>query len=301
MTAGGTRTGAVYDRGYRPYAGPRGGRRAATAALYRVSLRRAVGLRRSWRQKLVPLGLLVITAVPALIEVAVAYVTRDVVRSDQPISYRDYIGVSSSLLLFVAVVAPDLVCPDRRQRVLALIFARPLTGWDYALAKVGAILTCVFAFALLPHVVLFTARVLLSDDALGYVSDNAEVLWQVPVAVAALALYYSVLGVALASLTGRRVVAAASVLGTTLVTAAVAGGLQDNADGGTTTAAVAALVDVAALPLHVRDLVFLGHPAAGSGLEGVAAGGLLAVLAYLAVLVAGVVTLLVRYRPGQSA
>ena len=43
--------GAVYDRGYRPYDGPRGGRNAARAALYRASIRRALGLRRSWRQK----------------------------------------------------------------------------------------------------------------------------------------------------------------------------------------------------------------------------------------------------------
>ena len=44
-------TGAVYDRGYRPYDGPRGGRRAAGRALFRASLRRALGLRRPWRQK----------------------------------------------------------------------------------------------------------------------------------------------------------------------------------------------------------------------------------------------------------
>ena len=34
-------TGAVYDRGYRPYHGPRGGRREATLALWRQSVRRA--------------------------------------------------------------------------------------------------------------------------------------------------------------------------------------------------------------------------------------------------------------------
>ena len=50
-----------------------------------------------------------------------------------------YVGVSASLLLFVALVAPDVMCPDRRQRVLPLMFARPLTGVDYVIAKVGAI------------------------------------------------------------------------------------------------------------------------------------------------------------------
>ena len=55
------------------------------------------------------------------------------------ITYREYVGVSSALLLFVALVAPDVMCPDRRQRVLPLMFARPLTGVDYVVAKVGAI------------------------------------------------------------------------------------------------------------------------------------------------------------------
>ena len=54
------RTGAVYDRGYRPYDGPRGGRGAARLALYKASVRRAIGLRRSWRQKFLPLGLLAV-------------------------------------------------------------------------------------------------------------------------------------------------------------------------------------------------------------------------------------------------
>ena len=37
------RAGAVYDRGYRPYEGPRGRRGAATFALYKASMRRALG------------------------------------------------------------------------------------------------------------------------------------------------------------------------------------------------------------------------------------------------------------------
>ena len=43
--------GAVYDRGYRPYEGRRGLRGAATFALYKASIRRALGLRRSWRRE----------------------------------------------------------------------------------------------------------------------------------------------------------------------------------------------------------------------------------------------------------
>ena len=64
-------TGAVYDRGYRPYTGPRGGRREATWALWRLSVRRALGLRRSWRQKVFPWTLLAITTMPAIVNVGI--------------------------------------------------------------------------------------------------------------------------------------------------------------------------------------------------------------------------------------
>ena len=73
--------------------------------------------------------LLGVVTIPAIINVGIGYVTRDqVVDRVEIVTYRDYVGVSSALLLFVALVAPDVICPDRRQRVLPLMFARPLTG-----------------------------------------------------------------------------------------------------------------------------------------------------------------------------
>ncbi len=290
-------TGAVYDRGYRPYEGVRGGRRAATAALYRTSLRRAIGLRRPWRQKVAPACLLAIAVIPAVINVGIGYLTRDTpAEGFEFITYREYLGVSSALLLFVALVAPDIVCPDRRQRVLSLIFARPLTGRDYALAKVGAIFTCVFAFSYLPQVVLYVGQMLVSDGALDYLTDNTAVLWQVPVAAALLALFYAVLGVAVASLTGRRIVAGAAMLGITLVSSTVSGILVGVSDD---RSHPAALLNVLALPLRVRDLVFLGRLDEERPLSGVTGGGALALAAYGAVVLACVGVLLARYRSAE--
>jgi ABC-2 type transport system permease protein len=298
-------SGAVYDRGYRPYQGPRGGRRAATAALYRTSLRRAIGVRRPWRQKVAPAALLAIAVIPAVINVGIGYLTRDTpAEGFEFISYREYLGVSSALLLFVALVAPDIVCPDRRQRVLPLIFARPLTGRDYALAKVGAIFTCVFAFSFLPQVVLYVGQMLVSDGAFDYLRGHTAVLWQVPVAAALLALFYAVLGVAVASLTSRRVVAGATMLGITLVSSTVSGILV-RADGGVTAGTVggghpAALLNLLALPLRVRDLVFLGRLHESSPLSGVTGGGALALACYVAVVAASAAVLLVRYRSVEA-
>ena len=289
-------TGAVYDRGYRPYQGQRGGRREATLALWRLSVRRALGLRRSWRQKVFPWSLLAITTVPAIVNVGVGYALKDrpIDFADfQFITYREYVGVSTALLLFVALTAPDVVCPDRAQRVLPLLFSRPLTGADYVVAKVGAIAAIVFGFSFLPQVVLFVGQMLVSDGALDYFTANAAVLWKVPVAVAILAIYYATVGVALSSLTDRRIVGGVAILGLALITSAVAGILVSAAGRGGT---AFALLNVLALPLELRDLVFLGHIGRDSDLSGVAGGGVLAVAAYLVVLGAALAVLFYRYR-----
>ena len=286
--------GAVYDRGYRPYEGPRGGRQASVAALYRATLRRALGFRRPWRQKVLPWLLLAIVTIPAAVNVGIAYVTRDTpLNAISIITYREYVGVSSALLLFVAYTAPDVLCPDRRQRVLPLIFARPLSGTDYALAKLAAIFTLLFAFSLLPQVGLFMGQMLVSrDGALDYLLDNSGVLWRVPLAVALLSLYYAALGLALSSLTGRRIVAGASFLGLLLVSSAMAGILR--AGEGTSPATEA--LNLLALPLHLRDLVFLGHLHPDARLSLLDGGGALAVVAYLVVVGTSLAVLLWRYR-----
>jgi ABC-2 type transport system permease protein len=289
-------TGAVYDRGYRPYEGVRGRRGAATFALYKASLRRALGLRRSWRQKVAPFVLLGVVTIPAIINVGIGYITRDQPVFDRVelITYRDYVGVSSALLLFVALVAPDIICPDRRQHVLPLLFARPLTGRDYVTAKVGAMVTILFAFSYLPQVVLYVGNMLVSDSALDYLTGHLDVLWQVPAAAALLALYYAVIGVAISSLTDRRIVAGATMIGLLLVTSITSGILVENDFDGDGSPAV--LINVLALPLVLRDLVFLGHVGDDPNLSGVDGGGAMAVGLYLAIVAAGLGVLLQRYR-----
>lgn len=327
-------TGAVYDRGYRPYEGQRGGRGASRTALFRASVRRALGIRREWRQKVAPFVLLAIAVVPAIVNVGVKYLSRDTpARGIEFITYRNYVGVSNALLVFVALTAPDIMCPDRRQRVLPLLFARPLTGVDYVIAKVGTMASIVFAFSFIPQVVLFLGQMLVSTDgALRYARDNAEVLWQVPVAVGLLAVFYATIGTAIASLTSRRIIAGASIVGLFLVTSIVSsilvgprewtGSGSDSAPGTTvfetspgdrpvylsepppTTTeyhifrrdpSAAPLLNLAGLPLVLRDVVFLGKVDPSHPMSGLDNGGLFAAGVYVLVVGAGIGLLLYRY------
>jgi ABC-2 type transport system permease protein len=240
-----------------------------------------------------PFVLLGVVTIPAIVNVGIGYVTRDqLIDRVELITYRDYVGVSSALLLFVALVAPDVICPDRRQQVLPLMFARPLSGPDYVLAKVGAVATILFAFSFIPQIVLFVGNMLVSDGAFSYFREHLDILWKVPVAVLLLAVFHAVIGVSIASLTERRIVAGAGIIGAFLVTSIASGILTEQAVDGS----LGALLNIIALPLHLRDIVFLGHIDPRSDLGGVANGGLLAALLYVAIVVGGAGVLLWRYR-----
>jgi len=293
--------GAVYDRGYRPYEGERGGRGASRAALVRVSIRRALGLRRSWKQKVLPWSLLAIATIPAVVNVGIRYVTRNTPASGfELITFREYVGVSTTLLLFVAVTAPDMVCPDRRNHVLPLIFARPLTGSDYVLAKVGALSAILFGFGFLPQVVLFVGQMFVVEEgALDFVRDNAEVLWQVPVAVALFSLYLASLALAISATTARRVVGGVALLATVFISGTVAALLVRG--GGEPqflfeTGNLWGLLSVIDIPLRMSDLVFLGHVDPESLVGGAAGAGIGVVLVYVATVAGSLGYLVYRYR-----
>jgi hypothetical protein len=200
------------------------------------------------------------------------------------------------------------------------------------IAKVGAMFAIVFAFSFLPQVVLFVGQMLVSEDgALDYARANAEVLWQVPAAVAVLAMYYATVSVAIASLTSRRIIAGATIIGLFLISGIVSSILvggeerpvrESPAITGTTITeegevvpvprgeedlfqeeseyverdeAPAALLNLLTLPLVVRDLVFLGQVEAGHALSGVANSGLYALLIYAGVVLLALVVLWRRY------
>ena len=294
-------SGAVYDRGYRPYEGPRGGRGAARAAMWRSSVRRALGLRREWRQKVFPWALVALATLPALFAVVVAYAqSRTPFEDVELVDHRDYLGVSSVLLLFVATVAPDIVCPDRRNRTLPLIFSRPLTGDDYVGAKFVALASLVFGFTLVPQIVLFVGQMLISrDGALEYFTDNAGALWQVPVAAVLISVFYAAFGLAVAATTSRRVVGSVAILAILFVTSIVAGVGENQSDAGAfelSSGSGWALADLGAIPLFLSDVVFLGHADPDGRLADVPGASAGAAAIYLAVLVSAAVFLHWRYR-----
>ena len=151
-----------------------------------------------------------IVTIPAIVNVGIGYVTRD---------QRPSTGSRSSPTASTSASRrrcccssrwsrPTSMCPDRRQHVLPLMFARPLTGVDYVVAKVGAIATILFAFSFLPQVVLFVGNMLVSDSALDYFTGPPRrALEGAARGRSCSPCTTPSIGVAIASLTDRRIVA----------------------------------------------------------------------------------------------
>lgn len=223
-------TGAIYDLGYRGYDGPRLGRSAAVATLFWHSLRAAFGWGRSGRSKIVPWGLTAFALAPAVVAAAIAALVP--VGGASPFNYDNYLfGMAPLLSLFVAAQAPELVSGDQRHRVLSLYFSHALARVDYALAKLAAMMAAVFIVCVAPMIVLFLGAVLAASDVGKALGDQAGNLPQIVVAPLIYALPLSALGLAIAAWTPRRAYATGAIIAVFIVTAAVAGILEQATSG----------------------------------------------------------------------
>jgi ABC-2 type transport system permease protein len=221
-------SGVIHDIGYQRYTGPRLGRRHVVAALYVHSLRTAYGLGRTAKAKVFP-GLVVALAV-AVAVVAVAIRTQT---GEVQVSYLQYIdGMGIPVLLFLAVVAPELVCRDLRSRVLPLYFSRPLRRTDYALAKLAAMVSAVWLLLAGPLLLMFLGGVFAqTGGASGAWHEFTDFLGGLGYA-ALTAVLLGAVAVPLAALTSRRAVAAVVIVVAFVATTPVIGVLE--AVGGTT-------------------------------------------------------------------
>ena len=115
------RYGEVYDRGYQHYDGERLGRKHAFGALIRYSIQRSLGIKKRWTAKIVPIIIYVAAAGSVLIMIGIeAFI------DEATMNYAEFFTILLFPLigLFVATTAPEMLCSDRRENVLALYFSR---------------------------------------------------------------------------------------------------------------------------------------------------------------------------------
>ncbi len=255
-----TASGEVFDLGYQRYEGPREGRSRARRAMYKEGLRMALGIGRGGRAKLMPWAFIIAAAIPALVLALIAGTVDRLAGAeaadaiDLP-THSDYYGIAAIILLiFSAAVGPELLCPDRRDRVINLYLVRPITSTDYIITRWLAFLTIMTLVAWLPQFVLLGGLALGADSPTDYFKDNWSDTPRFIASGFALALYTTTLAMLVASFTNRRAYAAAFIVGLYVISLPFAEGMSR--DIGESAGKWVALINLSNVPIHVNDIIF---------------------------------------------
>lgn len=278
-----TSEGQLFDLGYQRYEGPREGRTRARKALFVNGIRTCFGLGRGAMAKILPILFFGAVMAPAIVFIIIAATTERLIGVPLDIpGHADYYEiVSLVLLLFSAVIAPELLCPDRRSGVITLYLVRSLTFSDYVLGRWLAFFVVSLLFIYTGQVVLMVGLTMSATEPLEYLRDNWADILRFLAAGLVIAVMTTTIPLAAASFTTRRVYASAFVIGLWLITASAAGILVDGFEDtetrtetrngvtistssttnnalldDTEIAPLVGLLDIGSAPIHISDVIF---------------------------------------------
>lgn len=285
--------GEVFDRGYQHYTGPRLGRQHAVPALVWYSMKRGLGIKKRWTAKVIPFLLYIFAFAPALIVVALLAFIESTVPGEESITfgYDDLNGFTTfALLVFAAALAPEMLCDDRRENVLALYFSRALSRLDYLLAKIAAMGLLMGTIAFGPPLVLFLGKTLLDDNPFTAFAENIGDLGRILVYGALVSVYWAAIGLGIASFTNRKGVAGAIFIGGVLIVTALANALFEALDNG------ARRFLIVVSPMDLLQAISAWLFGGGQEIGGLAGADVPAVIYVAGVLAAAALGALVMYR-----
>jgi ABC-2 type transport system permease protein len=235
----------IHDIGYQRYTGARLGPAHTFRALFSHGLRASFGLGRSAKAKIFPWIAVGIVSVIALI-FAIAK------SQGEDVGYQNLPSVASVVvLIFLAIVAPELVSRDLRNNLLPLYFSRPLSRASYVGAKVSSLVAAIWLMLAGPQLLIFAAGAFGSGG--GVFAEFKGLLggWAVS---AFYAIIYGTLGLLIASLASRRAFAAGAIAAVFLISLPVVGVLI--ALGNDTLEEISPALSPALLPEGVREAIY---------------------------------------------
>jgi len=304
-------SGEVFDLGYQHYEGPREGRMRARKALWINGMRTAIGLGRGTRAKILPALLALIVIMTAVI-ISLAATAADV--GDDFANHADFYRIISVvLLIFSAVIAPELLCPDRREGVIFLYLVRPLTIADYLIGRWLAFFTVSFALIIVGQVILFVGLTLAVDDPLDYLKDNWLDFPRFFGAGVIIAAFATTLSLAVSSFTTRKAFAASFLIGLYFISTIIAGimtecdyeqeleyeygATQQECEPRTGEAGKwLGLIDIGKIPGHVSDLIMDDENEAQTAKQVSQLPAIVPIICYLILIVGPGFVTIQRYR-----
>ncbi|HEY1420462.1 MAG TPA: ABC transporter permease [Candidatus Dormibacteraeota bacterium] len=239
----------IADRRFQHYEGHRRGDMYSFAALLWHSILWVLGFKRSARYKVVPGIVIAIAYLPSLVLIVVA----EVAPPGTPLP--DYAGfyqfVISAIYLFVAITAPELICPDRRHGTLRMYMTSNLNPTLYVAAKVVAVWSVLAIVTVGPVVIELAGYSLFGHGPAGF-GDWLKTLGEVLASGLVLAMFFGTVALAIASLTDRNSFAAAGIILSFVLTGAALRILQ----GPLKAPDWVELVNVTGLPILMIDRIY---------------------------------------------
>ncbi len=265
--------GHVFDLGYRHYDGPREGRSRAWKALFVNGIRSLFGIGRGAWAKALPVLFFIAAMAPAAVLATISGLFGEIITdiADLPGPELYYQIISPLLLIFAAVMAPELLCTDRKEGVLNLYLVRPMTSTDYVLGRWAAFFFVSVILIWSGQILLQTGLALGASDTTEYLRENWLDIPRFMGAGLAIAVITTTLPLAAAAFTDRRAYASVIVIGLFIVSSIVSGVLgtvdcesypltQSGAVCeprlGETARWVSQMVDIGNVQLRISDMIF---------------------------------------------
>jgi ABC-2 type transport system permease protein len=213
----------IADRRFQHYEGVRLGAFYSFWALVLHSILWVLGLKRSARYKVVPVIVIAIAYLPSLVLVVVTTVAPPGIQLPGYPDYYQFIG--AAIYIFVALTAPELICPDRRHGTLRMYMTSNLGPTTYILAKLVAIWGVLAIVTTGPVLIEFAGYSLFGHGPDGF-AKSVQTVGEVVAGGVMLALFFGSVALAISSLTDRNAFAAAGIILGFLLTGSALGILQ---------------------------------------------------------------------------
>ena len=246
----------IVERGFQRYEGRRSGVPGAVRSVAWESVRSTLGLGRPARHKIFPVISVVIAYLPAVVFIGIAVlIPGDVLEPEDVADYASYYGfIILAIVLFAALVAPEVLVSDRRNGMLAMYLSTPLHRGTYLAAKAVAVAATLGLVTLGPPLLLLVGYTVEGEGPDG-IANWLLVLLRIALAGIAISAPLAAVSMAASSLTDRRAFAAIGIVLLILASPILAGALVEGAELSPNWR----LLDISTMPFELVFRIF-GQP-----------------------------------------
>lgn len=256
MSTGGRGDAQIVERGFQRYEGRRSGVPGAIRSVSWESIRATLGLGRPARNKIFPVIAVVIAYLPAVVFIGIAVLIPGNILDPQEVAdYPGYYGfIILAIVLFTALVAPEVLVSDRRNGMLAMYLSTPLNRATYLTSKAVAVAATLALVTVGPPILMligYTVEGAGPDGLGGWLSTLARIV----LSGAAISAALAAVSMAASSITDRRAFAAIGIVLLIFVSPILSAALVDGAD----LSPYWRLVDISTMPFELVFRIF-GQP-----------------------------------------